>query len=76
MTSSQVDRLLTVFERMASVAERWATAEYPDKHEDEGEGQVYRAGHYDEANTREEYDAIPENSGRFERGLISKNPGA
>ena len=68
MTGKQIDKLIAVLERFASVAERWADREYPVH--DETPVEIYRAGATEEPQSREEYQAL-EGPGRFEKNFSS-----
>ncbi len=67
MTIKQLDRLLGILERFATVAERWADVEYPVR--DETEATFSRVGEVPEPETRGEYDALE--VGRFESKIRS-----
>jgi hypothetical protein len=74
MTGNHINRLLTVIERFASVAERWADVEYPKHDENTQEAELYKQGERREANTPQEYNELPDDPpGRFERTITSKN---
>lgn len=53
MTAKQIDRLISVLERFADVATRWADAEYPI--ENEVEGTISRVGDRQRPQSVEEY---------------------
>jgi hypothetical protein len=75
VTGKQIDRLLTIFERFAAVAERWADTEYP-KRDGTEEAEVYRVGQQTEPQSKEEYDQLEPQIGRFEKRFRETNPEA
>ena len=70
MTSKQIDKLLSILDRFASVAERWVDVEYP-KPETVTEAEIYRQGHPDEPETKEAYEEL---EGRFEKKYRDAHP--
>lgn len=71
MTAKQLDRLLGILDRAVKVAERWAESEYPVRNEAE-EATISRVGDRPIPQTRAEYEALPEEIGRFENRLRSE----
>lgn len=57
MTSKQLDRLLSIFDRAVKVAERWADREYPEIDENT-EATISRVGERTPPQTIEEYNAF------------------
>lgn len=72
MTPKQIDRLLTVLERAVAIAQRWVDAEYPIH--DETEAEFYRQGESREADSPEEYEALPQEEGRFSKIFKAAHP--
>ena len=63
MTAKQIDKLLSILDRFATVAERWAEVEYP-KRDENAEIEIYTSGHRSEPQSTEEYEQLE--VGRFE----------
>jgi hypothetical protein len=68
VTPKQIDRLLNILDRFATVAERWADKEYPKRDEAEENPGVFRVGETKDPQSKAEYDALPDTEpGRFEK---------
>lgn len=69
MTGKDLNRFLIILERFATVAERWADVEYPKRDDSSEEAEFYKVGEQREAKSPEEYAALPDAGGRFQRGF-------